>query len=482
MNVSDVVDWSSAGVPLLVAVGAIAALVVDAFWPAGGWRRSGTIAVASLVAAGAWLADSGSTGPVVAGFSWVILLSALAVVLLAQVLEDDARMPAGESVFLMLSATAGALTLAAASDFVTLAVALELLSLPSIALVAMRRDQPAAVSSAWTFFLASATATAVTLMGLSLLYGLTGTLTYEGVLVGLQAERAPVRVVTAVVVLVLIGLVFKLGAVPFHLWIPDAYRGASVPVAAFLSVVSKGGALAALLVVLAYPFVALQSRWDLFVAVVAALTMTVGNLGALAQRDVVGMLAWSSIAQSGFVLAPLVAVAVRTEDVLTAPLRYLAVYAIANLTVFAVAAVGVRRFGGTSYAHYAGVARRDPLVGVALLMGLLALAGFPPAVIGLIAKYVVLQPVVTGGYGWLAAVMAVNVALGLVYYLRLVVVAFAPAARAPEAEAEATGAATRSAATRSGRGAAIAYAVVVAGLVVLVATSVYPTLLLGPLP
>ncbi|WP_370616281.1 NADH-quinone oxidoreductase subunit N [Mumia sp. Pv 4-285] len=475
MTVVDAVDWASAGVPLLVAVGAIVVLVVDAFWPAGGWRRAGLIALASLVAAGAWLADSGSSGAVVAGFSWVILLSALAVVLLTQALEDDPQMPAGESTFLVLSATAGALTLAAASDFVTLLVALELLSLPSIALVAMRRDRAVAVSSAWTFFIASATATAITLMGLSLLYGITGTLTYEGVLVGLQDGRAPERATSAVVVLVLVGLVFKVGAVPFHLWIPDAYRGASVPVAAFLSVVSKGGALAALLVVLAYPFLPLQPRWDVFIAVVAALSMTIGNIGALAQRDIVGMLAWSSIAQGGFVLAPLVAVSLASDDVLSAPLRYLAVYAVANLTVFAVAAVGVRRLGGTSYAHYRGVARRDPLIGVALVMGLLALAGFPPAVIGLVAKYVVLQPVVLGGHGWLAVVMAFNVALGLVYYLRLVVVAFAPADRAG-AEAP-TGAAVR-----SGRGATTAYAVVAVGVTLLIATSVYPTLIFGPLP
>jgi NADH-quinone oxidoreductase subunit N len=149
MNASDVVDWPSVGVPLLV---------VDAFWPGGGWRRAGVVGLASLVAAGAWLTDTGSSGPVVAGFSWVILASALAVLVMMQALEDDARMPAGETVFLMLAATAGALTLAAADDFVTLVVALELLSLPSIALVALRRE-PSAASSAWTFFLASGTAT-----------------------------------------------------------------------------------------------------------------------------------------------------------------------------------------------------------------------------------------------------------------------------------------------------------------------------------
>ncbi|TNC24750.1 NADH-quinone oxidoreductase subunit N [Mumia zhuanghuii] len=470
------VDWASVGVPLIVAVGAIVALLVDAFWPSGGWRRQGVVAIAALLAAGAWLADTGSHGWLVAGFSWVLLVAALVVVVVAQSLEDDPAMPAGESTFLLLSATAGALTLAAAQDFVTLVVALELLSLPSIALVAMRRDRRGAVSSAWTFFLASATATAVTLMGLSLLYGLTGTLTYDGVHEALRASEAPVRVSAAVVVLVLVGLFFKVGAVPFHLWIPDAYQGASIPVAAFLSVVSKGGAVAALVVVLAHPLVPLQPRWDLFVAIVAALSMTVGNIGALAQRDVVGMLAWSAVAQGGFVLAPMVALAVRADVVLTAPLRYLAVYAMATLTVFAVAAVAARRFGGTSYAHLAGVGRRDPVLGVALVLGLLTLAGFPPAVIGLVAKYLVLQPVVVSGYAWLAGIMAVNVALGLVYYLRLVVVAYAPADRVTAGD----GAPVTS--VREGRGARLAYAVVVVGAVALAATSIAPSLLLGALP
>ncbi|WP_262850387.1 NADH-quinone oxidoreductase subunit N [Mumia quercus] len=471
----EAVDWASVGVPLLVAVGAIAALLVDAFWPGGGWRRQGVVAVAGLVAAGAWLAETGSHGPLVAGFSWVILVAALVVVVLTQSLEDDPAMPPGESTFLLLSATAGALTLAAARDFVTLVVALELLSLPSIALVALRRDRRESVSAAWTFFLASATATAVTLMGLSLLYGLTGTLTYAGVNEALQTSEAPVRVMAAVVVMVLVGLVFKVGAVPFHLWIPDAYRGAPIPVAAFLSVVSKGGALAALLVVLAYPLLPLQPRWDVFVAVVAGLSMTLGNIGALVQREMVGMLAWSSIAQGGFVVAPMVALAVQADLVLTAPLRYLAVYAMANLTVFAVAVVAARRFGGTTYAHLAGVGRRDPLLGAALVLGLLTLAGFPPAVIGLLAKYLVLQPVVVGGYAWLAGVMAVNVALGLVYYLRLVVVAYAPADRVGNGVPPVTS-------VREGRGARLAYAVVVVGAVALAATSVAPTLLLGALP
>ncbi len=130
------VDWASVGVPLIVAVGAIVALLVDAFWPSGGWRRQGVVAVAALLAAGAWLADTGSHGWLVAGFSWVLLVAALVVVVVAQSLEDDTAMPAGEYDFLLLSATAGALTLAAAQDFVTLVVALELLSLPSIALVA----------------------------------------------------------------------------------------------------------------------------------------------------------------------------------------------------------------------------------------------------------------------------------------------------------------------------------------------------------
>ena len=377
----------------------------------------------------------------------------------------------------VLFSVGGMLLFPAAGDLVMMFIALEVLSLPLYLLSGMaRRRRLLSQEAALKYFVLGAFSSAFFVMGAALLYGFSGSLRLSELAVAVPSTVGMDGLLLAGSVLVIIGLLFKVGAVPFHLWIPDAYQGATIPVAAFLSVVSKGGAVAALVVVLAHPLVPLQPRWDLFVAIVAALSMTVGNIGALAQRDVVGMLAWSAVAQGGFVLAPMVALAVRADVVLTAPLRYLAVYAMATLTVFAVAAVAARRFGGTSYAHLAGVGRRDPVLGVALVLGLLTLAGFPPAVIGLVAKYLVLQPVVVSGYAWLAGIMAVNVALGLVYYLRLVVVAYAPAARVTAGD----GAPVTS--VREGRGARLAYAVVVVGAVALAATSIAPSLLLGALP
>ena len=157
-------------------------------------------------------------------------------------------------------------------------------------------------------------------------------------------------------------------------------------------------------------------------AVVAALTMTIGNIGALRQRDGVGLLAWSSIAQAGFLMTPSVGLFAR--DGPSAPVQYLAVYALANLVAFSVLAIVLRTHGSTSFDELGGLVRTDPLLGGSLAFALLTLAGFPPAIIGLLTKYIVLRPVIEGGHHVLAVIMAVNVALGLAYYLRLIVKLF----------------------------------------------------------
>ena len=255
-------------------------------------------------------------------------------------------------------------------------------------------------------------------MGVSLLYGVTGSLDYAQIRAGLVSPDVPSSVVAVAVVLTVVGLLFKLGAVPFHLWVPDAYAGASVMVAGFLSTVSKAAALGAVLTLLAVALPAAHTSWVPVVAVVAAVTMTIGNLGALRQDDAIGLLAWSSIAQAGFLLAP--AVAIGSGDGLTAPVQYLAVYALANLVAFAALAVVLRLRGSTSLGELRGMARTDPWMGIPLVFAALTLAGFPPAVIGLVTKYLVIQPVVAD-HVWLAVVMGVNIVLGLAYYLRLVV-------------------------------------------------------------
>jgi NADH-quinone oxidoreductase subunit N len=449
-------DWLALGPVAIVGVAGVVLLLGDAFAGVRSWML-GTIG--SLVALGGAAVAAGMGGDsretmctqltgqealehgvqcsfvvddLTLALWWIILAGAVLVVLMAAAYADDVTMPPGEFHFLLLSSVGGALTLAASRDLVSLVIALELVSLPSIALVALRRGDLRASRSAWTFFLASVTATTITLMGVSLVYGVTGSVFFDDIRNLVQAGAGPEAVLRTGVILTLAGLVFKVGAVPFHMWVPDTYAGAPVPVAAYLSVVSKAAGVAGLLLVLSRPFGPLVEFWSPVVAVVAGLTMTVGNVAALRQTDAIGLLAWSSVAQAGFVVAPMVALLAAdvgsADSGLQAAVRYLGIYAITNLAAFAVVAHVRARLGRTDIAAFRGLLRSDPLAGITLVAGLLALAGFPPAIIGLLAKYVALRPVVFYGDGALAVVMAVNVMIGLAYYLRFLATVVAPMA------------------------------------------------------
>lgn len=420
------VDWVAVGPALIVAVAGLVALMVDAFWPNRTWLGSAIPSTIGVIWAGLELHRTGGRDDYTFALSLIILVGTLLVLVVANVMNYEQSIPPGEFHFLLLSSVAGALMMVAARDLVTLVVSLELLSLPSIALVGLRQGDRAAIRSAWTFFLASVVSTAITLMGISILYGVTGSLSYAKIDDSLRDSTMPHSVIAVAVVLTLIGFLFKLGAVPFHMWIPDTYRGSSVVVAGYLSAISKAAALGALFVLLAVALPHAFDIWMPLMAVVAALTMTLGNIGALRQRDGVGLLAWSSIAQAGFLITPTVGLFAR--DGLSAPVQYLAVYALANLVAFSVLAIVLRTHGSTSFDELAGLARTDLLLGGSLAFSLLTLAGFPPAIVGLLTKYVVLRPVVDAHYYVLAVIMAVNVALGLAYYLRLFVRLFeAPA-------------------------------------------------------
>ena len=420
------VDWVTVGPALIVAVAGLVALMADSFWPTRTWLGSAIPSTIGVLIAGGELLHTHGRDDYTFALSLMILIGTLLVLIVANVMNYEQSIPPGEFHFLLLSSVAGALTMVAARDLVTLLVSLELLSLPSIALVGLRQGDRAAIRSAWTFFLASVVSTAITLMGVSLLYGIAGSLSYPEIDHALRDSSMPHSVIAVAVVLTLIGFLFKLGAVPFHMWIPDTYRGSSVVVAGYLSAVSKAAALGALFILLAVALPHAFDIWMPLMAVVSALTMTLGNIGALRQRDGVGLLAWSSIAQAGFLITPTVGLFAR--DGLSAPVQYLAVYALANLVAFSVLAIVLRTRGSTSFDELAGLARTDLMLGGSLAFSLLALAGFPPAIIGLLTKYVVLRPVVDAHYYVLAAFMAVNVALGLAYYLRLFVRLFeAPA-------------------------------------------------------
>jgi NADH-quinone oxidoreductase subunit N len=451
------ISWDIFGPAIVLCGGALVALVADLLTT----KRSFMLSwLPMLAGSGAALALDVWSAGLPFGFDGVILIGTTLIVLASAVLHAENAMPPGEFQFLIGSAAAGGLVIVGAEDLVTLLVGLELLTLPSIALVGLRQADRRAIGAAWTFFLTSVVATAVTLMGIALLYGVMGSLRYGFMGTDIVGSARPA--VTVAILLTVTGFLFKIGTVPFHAWVPDAYRSASPVVAGFLASVSKAATLGALLVLLYLGLPAQHAPiWQPVIAIVAALSMTIGNLGALRQRDGVAVLAWSSIAQAGFLLAPAVGLdAVRS---INAAAQYLAVYALANIVAFLALAIVLKVRGSTSYDDLAGLARTDPWVGVPLAFAVLTLAGFPPAVIGLVTKYVVFVPVVQDGPMWLTIVMAVNVMLGLAYYLKLVALLFAPAGSTP----------FRSLAGSAG--VRLATLIVVVGALALMATSVWPS-------
>lgn len=332
---------------------------------------------------------------------------------------------------LLLSATCGAVAAAAARDLATLVVAVELASLPVIALVGLRREAEGA-QAAVTLLVTAVTSLGLLLLGVALIYAAVGDLYLDSIATALATPEAgsgatgdsAVQAVAGLgTLLAIAGLGFKISAVPFHLWTPDTYSGAPLPVAAFLAVVSKTAGFAAVVVLLAFGMPQLSDVWAPLLGVVAVVTMTVGNVVALRQRVAVRLLAWSTVAQAGWVLLPLAAVPYSSS--LTVPVAaavaYLAAYAAASLLVFVVVVLVARHHvAGEDHTiqDYRGLARREPVATAALILGLVSLAGLPPGVLGLVAKVLALRPLVDGRM-WLLAVIAVaNVALGVVYYLR----------------------------------------------------------------
>jgi NADH-quinone oxidoreductase subunit N len=295
----------------------------------------------------------------------------------------------------------------------------------------------------------SVVATAVSLLGAALLYAGSGALHLGAIGDALTSAPAlaglPLTVVAAA--LLVAGLAFKVAAVPFHAWAPAAYDGAPLPVAAYLSTASKLGGVVALLYVWrdALP----PATTGPVLAVLAALTMTVGNLVALRQTRMVRLLAWSSVAQAGYILAPLGAAAViagRDEDALRVAAAATVAYAIffvvmelgAFATVIALRPAGSADGGsadGGEIADYRGAARRHPWLGVALVLALIGLAGLPPGLAGLFAKVTVVRSLLGGGAGWLAVVVALNAVVGLAYYLRVAASLYATGADATGPEA-----------------------------------------------
>lgn len=339
----------------------------------------------------------------------IVAGTALAVALSVEWFRADPRH--GELYTLILFAALGSTLMAGATDLMELIVGILLSSASGFALAGFHRRSAAAGEAAIKFFLVGGLATSSLLYGSALLFGLSGTTVYAGMAAGLEGGDA--TALAGAFALVAVGLAYKLGAVPVHTWVPDVAQGSPAPMAGFLTAVPKVGSLVAL----ARLAVALGDSpvgWRPLVAVLAAATMTIGNLAALWQDDVRRLLGWSAVSMTGYGLMGVVAVG-RSDLAVPSILYFLLAYVIANLAAFGVV---VELRGRSDIAAYGGLARSRPLLATALALAFFSFVGIPPLA-GFVAKLQLFLAAIDAGYTWLAVLAVANTVTSLFYYLRV---------------------------------------------------------------
>ena len=358
----------------------------------------------------------------------------------------------GEFYGLLLLSASGMMLLASATELITIYVALELTTLPLVALAAFLRNTPSG-EAGMKFLIIGAISSALTLYGMVLIFGYTGTTSLSEIAVSLGQTNADPGLpfgsyaLLMGIVLVTVGIAFKLSAVPSHTWVPDVYEAAPTPMVAFLSVASKAVAFALLLRVIYTGFLEVAGEWSLALAALAAVSMTLGNLVAITQSNIRRLFGYSTIAHAGYIL---VGVAAVTQYETTAGggwngnpafgpgsvLFYLATYTAANLTAFFAIIAISRRIGSDQIEDYAGMLRRAPFPAIALALALIALIGAPPTGI-FFAKIYVFTAAVQNGLAWLAILGVINSVISAYYYIRIIRVMFLQSPPEPPAAATA---------------------------------------------
>jgi len=426
---------------LLLLLGAVAGLLLGLWTPQHRQARVGWLVVlACLASAIAAAADLGSPPQAVYGGTWMIdtttgvvritvaLATAAAVWIAASSLRGHPRQT--EAYVLMLLGALGAVALAASGDLLMLVAGYLLASVPLYALAGFAKDSRG-VEAALKYYLMGALVGVVTLVGVASLVLATGATGYSEIAAALPTAPAPLLALGFLGVLAGVG--FKAGAVPVHFWVPDVTAGTTPAMAAYITTIPKLGAVAAAFRLLAEPFAAAPLNLPLLVAVLAAASMTLGNLAAFAQTEVQRLLAYSTISQVGYLLM-VVAVAARTDLAVPALAVYLAGYAVTNLGAFAIAAAlpTARTLG-----EWAGAVTGRWLV-VTLVVCLLGLVGTPPTAV-FVGKLAVFAAAADGGLMWLVVLAAANTVASLFYYLRWIVAAATPASPASSGTLTATG-------------------------------------------
>jgi NADH-quinone oxidoreductase subunit N len=324
----------------------------------------------------------------------------------------------GEFHALLLTSVAGMSLLASAQNTVALFVGLELLSLPLYVLCATELRREHSLESGLKYLIVGSVGSATLLYGLAMLYGATGTTDFSGIAHALSSNGLATDPLTLTgIALCVAGLCFKASVAPFHQWTPDVYEGAPTSVTAFMAVTTKVAALGVFLRFFDVALISAHASWGPAVAALAAITIIVGNVGALGQSSLKRMLAYSSVAQAGYMLAGVV---VASQLGVRATVMYLVVYLFMNMAAFAVIVARERETGfGDSVQALAGLGRERPWLAWPMTLSMLGLAGIP-ATAGFIGKFYLIDAAVTGGYAWLGVVIVVGSMISLGYYLPVI--------------------------------------------------------------
>jgi NADH-quinone oxidoreductase subunit N len=427
-----VIDYHAIAPEMVLAGGLVLLLLLDLFlsdakkWvltPVASFTLLGAFIPVLTVALGTEGARSMFDGRyVVDDFSLVLkalfLLAGYVVVLISADHIREGNYYEGEYWFLLLTSILGMVMMASSRDLVSIFVALEFLSIPAYMLAAWRKRDPKSNEAGIKYYLLGVFASAVMLYGMSLLYGISGSTKLTDIGTALGENLTSIRALA--VLFVVIGFAFKVSAVPFHTWAPDTYEGAPTPVTAFLSVASKAAGFVALVTVVFVAVPGSHEVWQPVFWILSALTMTVGNVMALRQTNIVRMLAYSSVAQGGFILMPLAVAGI--EGVQQAALRsvvtYLLLYAATNLGVFGIIIAVARKTRSGEISSYGGLFGYAPGLAALMTIFMASLAGIPPLG-GWFGKFTAFQALISAGTNWsyaLAVVGAVNSVVAFGYY------------------------------------------------------------------
>lgn len=443
---------------LIVAIAGVIVMIVDAFSSPRQRLVTGTLSLLSMLAAAAatvwlWVARpltaSAFNGMIVLdefrlSFTMIFIIVAILTLLIATIWIETENLPAGEFHALLLFATAGMMLMASAGDLVIVFLGLEILSIATYVLAGFRRTDTRSNESSLKYFILGSFASAFLLYGIALIYGATATNTLPGttniatIATRLDQSLYP-PLLFAGIAMLLVGFGFKIATAPFHVWTPDVYEGAPTPVTAFMAAGPKAAGFASFMRVFLFGFPIVtaaastagfaHAAWVGALAIMAALTMTIGNVVAVVQTNVKRMLAYSSIAHAGYALVGFVAAGAATDPAqrsaaITAVIFYLLTYAVMNMGAFAIVTIIARKGDQRNEVEdYNGIGFRSPVLAFSLSIFLLSLLGMPLTA-GFMGKIMVFSAAVNQGYIWLVVLGVLNTAISAYYYLRLIIVMF----------------------------------------------------------